>query len=147
MGVPPVCYGTPFLLIIKTGLYMACSPSLQRKTWCRGAARRLGILSSLTYFLCSPTSVIDPRVPQERDTMLSAAGLDTYSRHGSEHVEGCEASKLFLGRSLGARFTATVPEENHHGKNNKDIDIILYTGSMRNVREDVRLSRQGTDSQ
>ena len=68
MGVPPVCYGTPFLLIIKTGLYMACSPPLQRKTWCRGAARRLGIHSSLTYFLCSPTS--ESSTPEYRRNVI-----------------------------------------------------------------------------
>ena len=29
---------------------------------------------------------------------------------------------------------ATVPEQNHYGKTNKDIDIILYTGRIRDVR-------------
>jgi len=48
--------------------FMFNSPSLQqRKTWCRGAARRLGIL----------LRVIDPRAPRERDTMLSYYLLGT----------------------------------------------------------------------
>lgn len=101
MGVPSGLLWHAIPVDNQIGLYMACSPSLRRKTWCRGAARRLGILSSLICLICftvqSHLRVIDPRVLQERD---SAAGLNTYSRHGREHVEGWEASKLFPGRSL-----------------------------------------------